>query len=88
MIIITPRMAIFQYPEILAMDIAFSRTTIKAEPTKVPAIEPDPPNKLTPPMIQAAITLSSNPVPIVGCAEEKRDVKKIPAMKVSRPIST
>ena len=65
-----------------------SNTTRNIEPIKVPSIEPAPPKRLTPPIMQAAMTRSSIPTPKVGRAEENLEVKNIPTMHARTPIRT
>ncbi len=58
-----------------------------AVPMSVPRIVPDPPIKLVPPMMTAAITVSSQPLPCPGWSVLMRDVRRIPPMALNRPLN-
>ena len=62
-------------------------TAMISEPITVPTTLPAPPNRLTPPMITAAIEESSSGSPITAEPAVKRSVERKPAMPAVRPTA-
>ncbi len=56
-------------------------------PMMTPSTLPEPPASDVPPITAAAMASSSQPVPVSGCAELKRETRMIPERPRSRPRS-
>ena len=54
----------------------------------VPTTAPRPPVRLVPPMMTAAMAVSSSPFPAVGCAVPRRAVRMKPAIAARMPAMT
>lgn len=70
------------------MDMPLLSTAITNPPTMVPITVPIPPDVEAPPMKQAPIASSSNPLPAFGVAALSRPATTRPATAASTPILT